>query len=156
MGGGGLKPAWKLLKISKTWVYFTSATFVRKGEKGSEGGRESDWERNVPQWLNPHCSNRNQVLDSGVNVFPCIFVGNAASTDSDLTALHALSFNETMATYACHARFTFLKPLYTNLDPCKLHFQRSFMILEQAFDILFYLFFYTTLCCSLKQKSQVK
>lgn len=63
------------------------------------------------------------MLDSGVNVFPCIFVGNTALTDSDLTALHALSFNEAIATYACHASFTFSKALYTNFDPCKISIQ---------------------------------
>lgn len=68
-----IKPAWKWLKINKTWAYFTSATSEREKEWG--GGSESDWERNVPLWLDPHCSNRNQVLDSGVNVFPCIFLG---------------------------------------------------------------------------------
>lgn len=70
------------------------------------------------------------MLDGGVNVFPCIFVGNAALTDSDLTALHALSFNETIATYACHASFTFFKPLYTNFDPCELSLLHTFHDIE--------------------------
>lgn len=79
------------------------------------------------------------MLDSGVNVFPWIFVGNAALRDSDLTALHALSFNETIATYACHASFTFFKPLYTNFDPCKLSLLQTFHDIETNFRVFLFL-----------------
>lgn len=99
-------------------------------EEEWDGGSESDWERNVPLWLDPHCSNRNQVPDGGVNVFPCIFAGNAGLTDSDLTALHALSFNETIPTYACHAGFTFFGPLYRNFDPRELSLLHTFHDME--------------------------
>lgn len=106
-------------------------------EKEWSGESESDWERNVPLWLDPHCSNRNQVLDSGVNVFPCIFLASVAWTDSDLTALHALSFNETMATYACHSCFMFSKPLYTNFDPWKLSLLHCFHSIWRDFRLIF-------------------
>lgn len=119
-------------------------------EEEWDGGSESDWERNVPLWLDPHCSNRNQVPDGGVNVFPCIFAGNAGLTDSDLTALHALSFNETIPTYACHAGFTFFGPLYRNFDPRKLSLLRTlnirFMIWKQMFEL--FMSSYVTNCCS--------
>lgn len=92
-------------------------------------GSESDCERIVPLWLNPRWSNRNQVLDS-INVFPCIFVGNAALTDWNLTKLHALSFNETIDIYACHANFTFL---IQTLPPASPRFYGCFMTLKQTF-----------------------
>lgn len=88
---------------------------------------EWEWWREEPLWLDPRCSNRNQLPDSGPSVFPCISPASAAWTHSDLTALHALSFNETIAMYACRASFTFLKPLYTNFDPCKLPLQHKFL-----------------------------
>lgn len=59
-------------------------------------------------------------------------------TDPDLTALHALSFNETMATYACHASFTFFRPLYTNFDPWELLFLWTLHHIETTFVLRFH------------------
>lgn len=77
------------------------------------------------------------MLDSGVNVFPCIFLAGAALKDSDLTALHALSFNETMATYACHSCFMFSELLYTNFDPWKLSLLHRFHSVGRDFRLIF-------------------
>lgn len=69
----------KWLAIDKTWAYMTSATSERAGEG------ESDWVRNLPPWLDPGCCNRDQVPDSGANVFPCIFWGHWSPWPDSIT-----------------------------------------------------------------------
>lgn len=76
-----INPRWKKeswTQLEKVLKSIKHQLILHLREEEWDGGSENDWGRNVPQWLDPYYFNRNQVLDSGVNVFPCIFVASAA------------------------------------------------------------------------------
>lgn len=127
------KSALKSLKVNKTLVCILHLQPPR--EK-----RESDWERNVPLWLNPRCSNRNQVPGIWCKCFPMHICGQRSlhrfRPDSIICfVIQRNNSRNTLVMPVSPSSRLFME----HVDPCKRHFFYIFMMRHSL--SLFLLFF---------------